>query len=195
MEIKEKVLIRRASEEDAQAILDVYAPYIKNTAITFEYEVPSLEEFRERIRSTLKKYPYLVAEKEGEILGYAYTGAFVGRAACDWSVETSIYLKETGTKMGVGKMLYNAIEKISKAQNIVNLNACIAVPDTEDEHLNLNSAQFHAHLGYQFVGKFHKCGYKFENWYNLIWMEKAIGEHKKNPEPFIPFSELKEDLL
>ncbi|MDO5362216.1 MAG: GNAT family N-acetyltransferase [Eubacteriales bacterium] len=195
MEIKEKVLIRRASEEDAQAILDVYAPYIKNTAITFEYEVPSLEEFRERIRSTLKKYPYLVAEKEGEILGYAYTGAFVGRAACDWSVETSIYLKETGTKMGVGKMLYNAIEKISKAQNIVNLNACIAVPDTEDEHLNFNSAQFHAHLGYQFVGKFHKCGYKFENWYNLIWMEKTIGEHKKNPEPFIPFSELKEDLL
>ncbi|MED9966333.1 MAG: N-acetyltransferase family protein [Blautia sp.] len=195
MEIKEKVLIRRASEEDAQAILDVYAPYIKNTAITFEYEVPSLEEFRERIRSTLKKYPYLVAEKEGEILGYAYTGAFVGRAACDWSVETSIYLKETGTKMGVGKMLYNAIEKISKAQNIVNLNACIAVPDTEDEHLNFNSAQFHAHLGYQYVGKFHKCGYKFENWYNLIWMEKAIGEHKKNPEPFIPFSELKEDLL
>ncbi len=173
MEIKEKVLIRRASEEDAQAILDVYAPYIKNTAITFEYEVPSLEEFRERIRSTLKKYPYLVAEKEGEILGYAYTGAFVGRAACDWSVETSIYLKETGTKMGVGKMLYNAIEKISKAQNIVNLNACIAVPDTEDEHLNFNSAQFHAHLGYQFVGKFHKCGYKFENWYNLIWMEKT----------------------
>lgn len=195
MEIKEKVLIRRASEEDAQAILDVYAPYIKNTAITFEYEVPSLEEFRERIRSTLKKYPYLVAEKEGEILGYAYTGAFVGRAACDWSVETSIYLKETGTKMGVGKMLYNAIEKISKAQNIVNLNACIAVPDTEDEHLNFNSAQFHEHLGYQFVGKFHKCGYKFENWYNLIWMEKAIGEHKKNPEPFIPFSELKEELL
>lgn len=195
MEIKEKVLIRRASEEDAQAILDVYAPYIKNTAITFEYEVPSLEEFRERIRSTLKKYPYLVAEKEGEILGYAYTGAFVGRAACDWSVETSIYLKETGTKMGVGKMLYNAIEKISKAQNIVNLNACIAVPDTEDEHLNFNSAQFHAHLGYQFVGKFHKCGYKFGNWYNLIWMEKNIGEHKKNPEPFIPFSELKEDLL
>lgn len=195
MEIKEKVLIRRASEEDAQAILDVYAPYIKNTAITFEYEVPSLEEFRERIRSTLKKYPYLVAEKEGEILGYAYTGAFVGRAACDWSVETSIYLKETGTKMGVGRMLYNAIEKISKAQNIVNLNACIAVPDTEDEHLNFNSAQFHAHLGYQFVGKFHKCGYKFGNWYNLIWMEKTIGEHKKNPEPFIPFSELKEDLL
>lgn len=195
MEIKEKVLIRRASEEDAQAILDVYAPYIKNTAITFEYEVPSLEEFRERIRSTLKKYPYLVAEKDGEILGYAYTGAFVGRAACDWSVETSIYLKETGTKMGVGKMLYNAIEKISKAQNIVNLNACIAVPDTEDEHLNFNSAQFHAHLGYQFVGKFHKCGYKFGNWYNLIWMEKTIGEHKKNPEPFIPFSELKEDLL
>lgn len=195
MEIKEKVLIRRASEEDAQAILDVYAPYIKNTAITFEYEVPSLEEFRERIRSTLKRYPYLVAEKEGEILGYAYTGAFVGRAACDWSVETSIYLKETGTKMGVGKMLYNAIEKISKAQNIVNLNACIAVPDTEDEHLNFNSAQFHAHLGYQFVGKFHKCGYKFGNWYHLIWMEKAIGEHKKNPEPFIPFSELKEELL
>ena len=195
MTAKEEVRIRTAAPEDTQELLDVYAPYIKNTAITFEYEVPSLEEFRERIRSTLEKYPYLVAEKDGEILGYAYTGAFVGRSACDWSVETSIYLKETGTKMGVGKKLYQAIEKISKAQNIVNLNACIAVPETEDEHLNFNSAQFHAHLGYRFVGKFHKCGYKFGTWYHLIWMEKIIGEKAKIPQPFIPFSKLKEELF
>lgn len=187
---KDKIRIRTATEEDAQAILDVYAPYIKNTAITFEYEVPSLEEFRERIHNTLQKYPYLVAEKDGEILGYAYTGPFVGRSACDWCVETSIYLKENQTKMGVGKMLYATIEKISRAQNIVNLNACIAIPDAEDEHLNFNSAEFHAHLGYQFVGKFHKCGYKFGTWYNLIWMEKIIGTHEEAPKPFIPFSEL-----
>lgn len=188
---KEKVFIRTATVDDAQAILDVYAPYIRNTAITFEYEVPALEEFRERIRSTLEKYPYLVAEKDGEILGYAYTGAFVGRSACDWAVETSIYLKENKTKMGVGKMLYTAIEKISREQNIVNLNACIAVPDMEDEHLNFNSAEFHAHLGYQFVGKFHKCGYKFGIWYNLIWMEKIIGTHEGEPKPFIPFPVIK----
>lgn len=186
----EEIIIRTATVEDAQGILNVYAPYIEKTAITFEYEVPSLEEFRERIRETLEKYPYLVAEKEGKILGYAYTGTFIGRSACDWAAETSIYLAENQTKLGLGKRLYDAIEEISRKQNVVNLNACIAVPDVEDDHLTNNSARFHEHMGYQMVGKFHKCGYKFGTWYNLIWMEKIIGEHVDKPGKFIPFSEL-----
>ena len=163
---RNEIDIRVARPEDAEELLAVYAPYVTKTAITFEYEVPGLEEFQERIRRTLQRYPYLVAQKDGELLGYAYTGAFVGRAAYDWSAEVSIYLKEDRRKMGIGRRLYQELERISKAQNITNLNACIGYPEKEDEHLTMNSIQFHAHMGYEMVGVFHKCGYKFGTWYN-----------------------------
>ena len=87
------VLIRAARLEDARELLAIYAPYVEKTAITFEYKTPSLQEFQARMRRTLEKYPYLVAEKDGELAGYAYTGAFVGRAAYDWAAETAIYAK------------------------------------------------------------------------------------------------------
>ena len=185
-----KPTIRVATINDAQELLDVYAPYVTNTAISFEYDVPSLTEFEARITNILKKYPYLVAEYDGEILGYAYTHAFVGRAAYDHAVETTIYLKEDKTKMGIGRMLYEALEKISQSQNILNLNACIGYPEVPDEHLNLNSVQFHEHMGYQIVGTFHNCGYKFCTWYHMVWMEKIIGNHDSMPLPVIPFAEL-----
>lgn len=191
----EDVLIRIATIDDASEILAIYAPYIKKTAITFEYEVPDLEAFKERMRKTLQKYPYIVAEKNGEILGYAYTGAFVGRAACDWVVEVTLYLKENKRKMGIGRKLYQALENISKAQNILNLNACIAYPEAEDGYLTKNSVQFHAHLGYELVGEFHKCGYKFGTWYNLVWMEKMIGVHNTAPSPVICFPDLSLEVL
>ena len=187
-----EINIRVAAVEDAQQILQIYAPYIEKTAITFEYEVPALEEFRGRIQHTLKKYPYLVAEEAGEILGYAYTGPFKERAAYDWAVETTIYVKEDKKQRGIGKLLYQALEEISKAQNILNMNACIAYPENEDEHLTKNSVQFHEHLGYQMVGTFHQCGYKFETWYHMVWMEKFIGEHQVPPAEVIPFAELED---
>lgn len=182
--------IRIATATDAKELLDIYAPYVEETAISFEYDVPSLDEFRSRITNTLQKYPYLVAEKDGEILGYAYTHAFVGRAAYDWSAETTIYLKNGKTKMGVGRMLYDVLERISREQNVLNLNACIGYPDTEDEHLTMNSVHFHEHMGYRMVGTFHNSGYKFGTWYHMVWMEKIIGQHTSAPLPVIPFPEL-----
>lgn len=184
------IRIRTATLDDAQQLLDIYTPYVINTAITFEYDVPSLEEFQNRIRNTLQKYPYIVAESSGEILGYAYTGPFVGRAAYSWGAETSIYIREDSRKMGIGKKLYDMIEKISRAQNIFNLNACIGYPEEEDAHLTRNSVEFHAHLGFRMVGTFHKCGYKFGTWYHMVWMEKMLGEHPAVPAPVIPFPEL-----
>ena len=186
------IKIRTATTDDAKELLEIYTPYVEKTAITFEYDVPGLEEFRTRIHNTLKKYPYLLAEQNGEILGYAYTGPFVGRAAYGWAAEVSIYLKENKRKMGIGRKLYTALETISKAQNILNLNACIGYTETEDDYLTNNSMEFHEHMGYSMVGEFHKCGYKFGNWYSMIWMEKIIGEHSSNPLPVIPFPELKE---
>lgn len=186
-----EIFVRTAAVEDAQALLDIYAPYVKKTAITFEYEVPELSEFQRRIRETLKRYPFLVAEKDGEILGYAYTHPFVGRAAYGWSAEVSIYLKETKRRMGVGKRLYTALEQISRAQNLLNLNACIGYPETEDEYLTRNSVEFHSHMGYEMVGRFHRSGYKFDRWYDMVWMEKMLGEHTVPPAPVVPFPELK----
>lgn len=174
----ENIVIRSASENDAEALLKIYAYYVENTAITFEYDVPTLEEFKKRITNTLKKYPYLVVEKEGTILGYAYAGVFKDRAAYDWSAEVTIYLSHKATKCGIGRKLYEALETEMKKRGFLNLYACIGYPIEEDEYLTKNSAQFHTHLGYRFVGEFHKCGYKFDRWYNMIWMEKLIGEHK-----------------
>ena len=187
--------IRPVVPDDAEELLEIYAPYVEKTAISFEYDVPGLQEFSDRIKKTLTRYPYLAAEADGEILGYACTGPFVGRAAYDWSAETTIYLREDRKKMGLGRKLYEALEAVSKAQNILNLNACIGYPETEDAYLTRNSVLFHQHMGYSQAGEFHKCGFKFGHWYSMVWMEKLIGNHTDSPLPVIPFPALNPDIL
>lgn len=186
--------VRIAGGEDAETLLAIYAPYVENTAITFEYEVPSIEEFRERIEHTLSRYPYLVAERGGEIMGYVYASAFKTRAAYAWAVETSIYIRTDAKHLGLGKLLYTALEGALKLQNITNVNACIAHPTVPDEYLTLNSEQFHEHLGYRFVGRFTGCAYKFGRWYDMVWMEKHIGEHAAEPAPFRSFDDIRPEL-
>ncbi len=175
------ITVRNAELEDAERILEIYAYYVEHTAISFEYEVPTLSEFQSRMENTMKRYPYLVIVKDGAIQGYAYAGAFVGRAAYDWSCELTIYLDHTALKCGLGRKLYEALEYRLAKMGILNLYACIGYPEKEDEYLNKNSAQFHAHLGFSTVGTFHQCGYKFGRWYHMIWMEKIIGEHGSGP--------------
>ena len=172
------IRIREAAVDDAARLLEIYAYYVEKTAITFEYDVPSLEEFRGRIRHIKERYPYLVIERNGVIEGYAYAGVFKDRAAYDRSCEMTIYLDREAVGEGLGRKLYEALEEALKAQGILNLYACIGYPDEPDEYLDYNSAQFHEHLGYRTVGTFHQCGYKFGRWYSMIWMEKMIGEHK-----------------
>lgn len=175
--------IRMVQEEDAEGLLQIYAPYIKNTAITFEYEVPTVEKFAERISKTLSRYPYLVAQIENEIVGYAYAGSFKERKAYDWAIETSIYIRPDMKRKGIGRTLHEDLEKVLKQQKILNMNACIAYPAEEDEYLTRDSVRFHESLGYRMVGRFHKCGYKFNRWYDMVWMEKMIGEHvEQQPE-------------
>ena len=179
------ITVENAKLKDAERLLEIYDYYVKNTAITFEYTTPTIEEFRGRMEKTMQKYPYLVAVKDEKIAGYAYAGAFVGRAAYDWSCETSIYLDKNARRCGIGKTLYAALEKELEKMGILNMYACIGYPDNEDEYLTKNSAEFHSHIGFVQVGEFHKCGYKFGRWYNMIWMEKIIGEHKKDQAPII----------
>ena len=118
-----------------EELLEIYAYYVEKTAITFEYEVPSIEAFGERIHKTLKRYPYLVSEKDGRLAGYAYAGPFKERRAYDWSVETTIYIAKDVRGHGLGKERYTALEHALALQNVINLNACIAYPDPEDEYL------------------------------------------------------------
>ena len=188
--MRDNITLRIARPDDAEALLAIYAPYVEHTAITYEYTVPTIEEFSARIEHTLQKYPYIVAVRGEEIIGYAYTGEFKSRAAYDWGVETSIYLRRNCRGLGLGRRLYDVIERISRAQNILNLNACIAYPKIEDEYLTKNSVQFHEHLGFKYVGEFHDCAYKFGRWYNMVWMEKSIGEHDSNPSPVVAFGEM-----
>ena len=187
--------LRVATPEDAAALLAVYSPYVTDTAISFEWQVPQLEEFRDRICRTLQRYPYLAAVRGEEILGYAYTHPFVGRAAYDWGAETSIYLRRDCRHQGVGRALYTALEGISRAQNIHTLYACIGWPKQEDRYLTRNSAQFHAHLGFKLVGTFENCGRKFDRWYDMIWMEKQLSPLPESPDPVIPFPVLAPEAL
>lgn len=167
-------IIRKATPSDAERLLEIYGYYVQNTAITFECATPSLEEFTARMVRTLEHYPYIVAERDGIVVGYAYAGPLNPREAYDWSCETTIYVAHDARKGGLGRMLYEALEAELASMGILNLYACIGLPDADDEYLTTNSADFHEHLGFAHIGTFHKCGFKFGRWYNMIWMEKFV---------------------
>lgn len=192
----EDIAIRNATIEDAHLLAAIYAPYVLDTAITFEYEPPTVGEFAARMRETLKFYPYLVAELEGEVVGYAYAGAFKGRPAYDWAVETSIYVARGYAGKGIGCALHDGLESCLRSQGVLNMYACVAVPDgEEDETLTRNSQRFHSHLGYRLVGEFYRCGHKGGRWYNMVWMEKMIGEHRPDQRPVKPFPDVRFSMM
>ncbi|MGN0424109.1 MAG: GNAT family N-acetyltransferase [Acetatifactor sp.] len=170
--------IRPVSIEDAEQLLAIYAPYVRETAITFEYEVPTLGEFRERIQAISSILPYIVATEGEEIIGYAYAGKFKSRRAYDWSVEVTVYVRQESRRTGVGAALYHALEASLKEIGVLNMNACIALPKEDDQYLTHDSYYFHEKMGFLPVGTFHDSGYKFHTWYDMIWMEKSIGEHR-----------------
>lgn len=187
-----RIGIRVATLADAQDLRDIYAPYVKNTAISFEYEVPTVPDFTDRMRRILQTYPYLVAEADGEVLGYAYAHQFQQRAAYQWAVETSIYVKKYQRRKGVGRMLYAALEKVLAAQGFTSMNACISYPHdgVGDEFLTTNSVGFHEHMGFHQAGRFDMCARKFGRWYDMVWMEKSIGPRLDEQPAVVPFPQI-----
>ena len=176
------LIIREARMSDAPRLLEIYDYYVRYTAVSFECTTPTPEEFEARMRKTMVRYPYLVAEQDGRVVGYTYAGPFVGREAYRYSCELTIYLDRTQTGCGIGRRLYEALEAELRARGFLNLYACIGLPEEEDEYLTGNSADFHAHMGFRLAGTFHHCGTKFGRWYHMIWMEKLIGEHRTAAE-------------
>lgn len=180
--MEKNIKIRVARAQDAEALARIYAYYVEKTAITFEYEAPDAAEMETRRKKIFEHYPYLVAEQEGRVLGYAYAHAFYGRAAYAWSVEASIYVASDARGQGLGRKLYAALEDALRGMGVLNINACIAVPRTEsDPYLTNGSLAFHKRLGYNMVGIFHQSGCKFGRWYDVVWMEKMLGEHEEPP--------------
>ena len=189
------LLIRIAKEDDAEELLKIYSYYVKNTAITFEQKVPSLEEFSNRIKETLINYPYLVAIVDGKIIGYIYASRFRTRESYICSAATSIYIEKSYQRKGIGKKLYSELCNILLKQNITNVYAGVANPIEEDEYLTHNSEYFHKSMGFEIVAKYNKCANKFAKWYNLIEMEKIIGKHSNQQKDFIPFKSLEKNFL
>ena len=160
-------MIRIAKESDVPEILAIYAPYIETSTATFEYDVPCLRSFTQRFLTITEKFPWLVWEEDGKILGYAYASAPYERAAFSWCAEPSVYLRPAATGRGIGKKLYAALERILKEQGYQVLYALIT-----DE--NEGSLAFHEACGYIHKVHFSDCGYKFGRWLGLVWMEKRL---------------------
>lgn len=176
--------IERVTVEDAEELLEIYGYYVKNTAISFEYTVPSVEEFRERIINISALFPYIKAvDENGKILGYSYANKFRTRAAYAWDVETTIYVRHDVRRQGIGQALYQVLEKSLKKIGILNMYAGVASlsnPAEKDDHLTMDSIYFHKKMGFEKVAEFHNSGRKFNTWYNMCFLEKMIGEHLQN---------------
>lgn len=165
---------RPATEADAEALAAIYAPYVTDTAITFEYDAPSADEFRQRIKNISAAHPYIVAEVDGHIVGYAYASPFKSRAAYQWTVETSIYLDHDARGQGFGEALLHELERQLMKQGVKSICACITYQGVPDPHMTNASMRFHQRMGYRLVAHFHRCGFKFGRWYDMIWMEKLV---------------------
>lgn len=167
--------VRLATVQDVPRILEIYGPYVENTAISFEYTVPTLEEFTARFLKIAADFPWLVWEENGDILGYAYGSKAFERAAYQWCASVSIYLCPDACGKGVGKQLYDALEQRLQAQGYRKAYAVITTA-------NEASVAFHRAVGYRHTATMPDCGYKFGKWYGTVWMEKDLNTWDVPPQ-------------
>ena len=183
--------IRAAKVEDAKDLVKIYSYYVENTAVSYEYVTPTVEEFQGRIENTLKKYPYLVAEKEGKMIGYAYAGQFQKRKAYSWNAEMTVYLDRDSRGMGAGPKLYRLLESILKAQGVIKAVALVTRPNTTDPTYHYNSKDFHEKMGYRMTGCLEQSGYKFGRWYDTLLMGKPLNEPQEDMSEIRTFDEVR----
>jgi phosphinothricin acetyltransferase len=163
-------VIRSAKPGDAGAILGIYAPYISETYVSFETEVPTTADFTVRMTGIMKSYPFLVCEEDGGIIGYAYGSGHRERAAYKYSADTSIYVAPGYQGRGAGRALYGRLLDLLRGQGIYTVFAGIVLP-------NEKSVGFHKALGFTEVGVYHNAGYKLGKWRDILWVEKPLREY------------------
>jgi L-amino acid N-acyltransferase YncA len=167
--------IRLATERDAEEIAAIYAPNVTDTIISFESEPPTADEMRLRIEGTLERYPWLVCERRGRVLGYAYAGAHGFRAAYRWSVDVSVYVHEEAHRTGVGRALYTSLFAVLDLQGFYNAYAGATLP-------NPASVGLHESLGFRSVGVYRGVGYKLGAWHDVGWWHLPLRERVADPD-------------
>ncbi len=174
--------IRIATIEDSGAIRAVYAPYI-DTPVTFETALPTIEEFEGRVAGILPEYPYLVCEKDGRIIGYAYACRHRERAAYRWNAEMSVYLDGAFVAKGLGRRLYGALIDLLRLQGIRSVYANVTLPNAPSERLHLG-------MGFTRLGTYPQTGYKGGRWHDVACFQKDILPHLPDPEPVTAFRQI-----
>ncbi|MCF5710535.1 GNAT family N-acetyltransferase [Pseudomonas syringae] len=174
--------VRIAQISDAQAIQAIYAPMVERTAISFELEPPTVEEMAKRIGTILPTYPYLVAERDGQVIGYAYASQHRAREAYRWSVDVTVYVAPEAHRRGVGRALYDVLLQRLKTQGFHAAYAGIALP-------NDSSVGLHEALGFAHIGTYPEVGFKNGAWHDVGYWRIAL-DVTNPPKPPVPFSEI-----
>lgn len=191
--MEEAVYVRAAASEDAEQLLEIYTPFVISedsslSNVSFELAAPDVEEFRQRIKDISKQFPYLVGEVNGQILGYVYCHPYRERLAYQWAVEVTIYLAPAGQGKGLGRLLYETMEKLLCLQGVTMAYSCITVG-------NDHSIKMHEALGYRLIGTFTNSGYKNGQWLDTVWLEKQLQPCPKQPDNIKSWWELDPDAV
>jgi phosphinothricin acetyltransferase len=183
-----RVRLRLAGPPDASAIAAIYAPVLRNTAISFEVEEVSAEEMQDRVATTLLRYPWLVAEAGGDVLGYAYATQHRTRAAYGWSTDVSVYLAAHARRRGLGRALYTALLDVLAAQGYANAFAGITLP-------NPASVRLHESMGFVAIGVYRSVGWKLGSWHDVGWWQRRLTTSDAAPQRPTPMPDLPESIV
>ena len=184
----DKFVLRLAKESDALQLLSIYAPYIQNTAVSFETAVPAEAEFAKRISEITSFYPYLICEHGGSPVGYAYAHRHMERAAYRFNAELSIYLDGRYHRRGIGRALYCALVDILRLQHIKNAYGCIALP-------NFGSVGLHESMGFKLIGIYKNTGYKLGRWHDVAWYGLELSDYTTSPAEPVSIAEIPSCLI
>jgi L-amino acid N-acyltransferase YncA len=183
-----QMIFRLAAPGDAAGILGIYAPYIRNTSITFETEVPELEQFADRIVHYLENWPWLVCEVDGMIAGYAYGSRYRERSGYQWCVECSVYIHDEFQHRGIARALYEKLFSILKQQGYRNVYAVINTP-------NEKSVAFHESCGFHFFAMYENVGWKLGKWKDVGWWRLVLNDFSDDPPPPVMLKDLGKDFF
>lgn len=178
-----EIKIRLARESDAPELLHIYERYVRDTAVTFEYEAPTAEEFTRRVREFSAEFPYLVCLMDGVIVGYAYAHRQRERAAYQWNAELSVYVNWRYLRRGIGKAMYSALIELLRLQRYRSVYGVVTIPNPFSEKL-------HEAFGFRRAGVYHDTGFKRGSWYDVAEFEKKIGSFEGEPEPPLSIRDL-----